>query len=213
MKYLSIFAATAVFSATLAHSSTIAERAVLNGPCTGKDNAPGVCVATSECSSFHGTFISNACPGTPDNIKCCTKALCSDHGSCRWTSSCTGRTVSNQCPGPSSFKCCIPKTGSPDVFLPPDLPPVGACKAKAVKGAAAIVKGNQGKVRQIYCTRKCPCGEDPSDHCCGMATDMMCSSAGGVRASHPAAPENAKFVFSQNIFRSKQSPANRLLSG
>lgn len=194
MKYFSILTATAVFSASLVHSSAIAERAVLDGPCTGKGNAPGVCVATSKCSSSGGTFISNACPGTPNDVKCCTKTQCSSNGNCRWTSSCNGSTVSNQCPGPASFVCCVPQATSGAGYPPPALPLVGACKAKAVSGAGIIVKGNPGKVRQIYCTRKCECGKDPSDHCCGMATDMMCSSAGGVCVSHPAAPESAKFT-------------------
>lgn len=212
MKYFSFFTATAVFGATLVYSGAIAERAVLNGPCTGKDNAPGVCVVTSECSSSGGTYISNACPDTPDDVKCCTKTQCSGNGNCRWTSSCSGSTISNQCPGPASFKCCVQKATSEAGYPPPTLPLVGACKAKAVKGADIIVKGNPGKVRQIYCTRKCECGKDPSDHCCGMATDMMCSSAGGVCASHPTAPESANCFF-HVTFRSEQSPAKSLLCG
>lgn len=43
-----------------------------------------------------------------------------------------------------------------------------------------MVNGNPGKVREIYCTRDCACPGD-SDHCCGLAIDFMCSSAGGVR--------------------------------
>lgn len=80
MKYFYFFIAAAIFSATIVYSSAISERAVLNVPCTGKDNAPGVYVTTSKCSSSGGTFISNACPGTPNDIKCCTKTLCSGNG-------------------------------------------------------------------------------------------------------------------------------------
>lgn len=42
-----------------------------------------------------------------------------------------------------------------------------------------MVNANPGDVRQIYCTRDCAC-PGTSDHCCGLAIDFMCSSAGGV---------------------------------
>src|ERR1700753_2221245 len=82
----------------------------INDPCTGANNAAGVCINTSQCTSGGGKFISNACPGTPDNIKCCSKPVCGTAGSCRWTSQCAsgGTTLSGLCPGPSSFKCCYP---------------------------------------------------------------------------------------------------------
>lgn len=45
-----------------------------------------------------------------------------------------------------------------------------------------VVAAWKGRVREVYCTRDCECGSDPdaSDHCCGKATDLMCSDAGSV---------------------------------
>lgn len=188
MLFYPIAFAAAYFGVSIVHASAILERAALNGPCTGKNNAPGVCIPTAKCSSGGGEFISNRCPGTPNNVKCCTKASCGGGGNCRFTSDCTGNTLANQCPGPANFKCCVPKAGGggggggSGNYPTPSFPAVGACKAKAVDGARKIVAGNPGAVRQIYCTRACACGSG-SDHCCGLATDMMCSSAGGVSSS------------------------------
>ncbi|KAI6298482.1 hypothetical protein MCOR29_002916 [Pyricularia oryzae] len=50
---------------------------------------------------------------------------------------------------------------------------------KTIDGAGRIVEAWPGRIRQIYCARDCRCGEG-SDHCCGKATDMMCSEAGGA---------------------------------
>lgn len=182
MHCLSIFFVTTLFGFSTVNANVIAERAVLNGQCTGKGSAPGVCIATKKCTSKGGTFITGACPGLANDIKCCTKPACGSGGNCRWTSQCSGTTVSNLCPGPAGFKCCVPSTspaGPAGTYPKPAFPKVGACKKKAVDGAKKIVAGNPGKVRQIYCTRDCAC-PGTSDHCCGLATDMMCSSAGGV---------------------------------
>lgn len=85
-------------------------RASLNGACTGSGGAPGVCIATSSCTKGGGTYINNACPGTPSDIKCCTKTSCGSGGNCRFASQCsTGNIVANLCPGPTDFKCCQPK--------------------------------------------------------------------------------------------------------
>ncbi|KAG8754961.1 hypothetical protein FRC14_004484 [Serendipita sp. 396] len=156
----------------------------VNGKCTGKNGAPGVCIATAKCTSGGGTYISNACPGTPDDIKCCTKPSCGSGGNCRWTSQCTtGNIANNLCPGPNDFKCCLPKDTSDNTSYPtPSFPSVGACKKRSVDGAKKIVAANPGKVRQIYCTRDCSCPGD-SDHCCGLAVDLMCSKAGGVKTT------------------------------
>lgn len=93
--------------------SALAPRSSVNGPCTGAGGAPGVCISTSSCSSGGGSFISNACPGTADNIKCCVKPKCASGGSCKWASQCGGTTQSGLCPGPSNFKCCTPKSTTP----------------------------------------------------------------------------------------------------
>lgn len=159
-------------------ANVIAERAVVNGPCTGYGGAPGVCIPTAECTSGGGRHILNACPGTPDDVRCCTKASCGSGGNCRWVSQCSTSTLGGLCPGPADFKCCVP-AGTSGGYPPPAIPPVGACRAPAVSGAQKVVNGNPGKVREIYCTRACAC-PGTSDHCCGLAIDFMCSSAGGV---------------------------------
>lgn len=113
----------------------------------------------------------------------CTKTTCGDGGNCRWTSQCSGTTQSNLCPGPADFKCCLP--GGSGTYPDPKIPSVGSCKATAVAGAKTIVNHFPGKVREIGCIRDCSC-PGTSDHCCGMATDMMCSDKAGV--SHSEAP-------------------------
>lgn len=163
-----------------AHALQPVKRAVVDGPCTGSGGAPGVCIPTAKCTAGGGTHILNACPGTPDDIRCCTKTSCGSGGNCRFTSSCSGSTLTGLCPGPDDFKCCVPGTSpAPGGYPTPSIPSVGACKANAVNGAKKVVNGNPGAVRQIYCTRDCSC-PGTSDHCCGLAIDFMCSSAGGV---------------------------------
>lgn len=86
-----------------------ASPAAVDGRCTGANDVPGVCIATASCKENGGQYISGACPGTPDDIKCCTKSKCGTTGiGCKWTSDCTGSALSGLCPGPSGFKCCFP---------------------------------------------------------------------------------------------------------
>ncbi|EXJ55516.1 hypothetical protein A1O7_08444 [Cladophialophora yegresii CBS 114405] len=157
-------------------SSLLLARSEVNGACTGSGGAPGVCISTSSCISAGGKYISGACPGTPEDIKCCNKTACGtgNKGNCRFTSSCSsGNTETNQCPGPANFKCCMPAGSGPQ------LPSTSSgCKQKAIDGAKAIVNAFPGKVKEIGCIRNC---DDPSssDHCTGMATDMMVTEAGG----------------------------------
>jgi len=104
-----------ILSTTLANpiDAPVAPRSIVNDPCTGAGAAPGVCISTSSCSSAGGIYVSGACPGTPADIKCCTKTPCGVGGNCRFTSQCpTGNIASNMCPGPSSFKCCLPRPGT-----------------------------------------------------------------------------------------------------
>ncbi|KAL1596545.1 hypothetical protein SLS60_009193 [Paraconiothyrium brasiliense] len=111
--------------------SALAPRSSVNGPCTGSGGAPGVCISTSSCSSGGGSFISNACPGTADNIKCCVKPKCASGGSCKWTSQCSGTTQSGLCPGPANFKCCTP-SGSGGSGNLPGLTSVQTRNARAI---------------------------------------------------------------------------------
>ncbi|EFQ97389.1 hypothetical protein MGYG_00429 [Nannizzia gypsea CBS 118893] len=157
------------------------QAAKINGPCTGGGGAPGTCISTSSCTRAGGKYISNACPGLPADIKCCSKTSCGNGGNCRFVSTCsTGNTQAGLCPGPTNFQCCLPKGTGGGTFPPPKFPAVGRCKKTAVDGAKKIVAANPGKVREIFCIRDCPCPSN-SEHCCGLATDMMCTSAGGKR--------------------------------
>ncbi|KAJ9656580.1 hypothetical protein H2201_008492 [Coniosporium apollinis] len=156
-----------------------AVRAAVNEPCYGAGGAPGVCISTSTCSSAGGTSIVGACPRDADNIRCCTKPNCpAAPDNCRWTSDCAGSSVSNLCPGPADFQCCQSSANGYGGYARPSIPPVGACRQVAVNGARRIVDAFPGRVRQVFCIRDCACGSG-SDHCCGKATDMMCSDRGG----------------------------------
>lgn len=156
--------------------------ATVNEPCYGPSGAEGVCLTTSACSSGGGSAINGACPWDAADVKCCSKTTCGSGSpqNCRWTSDCTGTTVANQCPGPAGFKCCSAGGTGFGGYAAPVIPGVGGCKQVAVDGAKKIVAAWPGRIRQIYCTRDCTCGVDDSDHCCGKATDMMCSDAGGT---------------------------------
>lgn len=189
----SLFLLSAVFS--IVSTSTIpqlAPRSELNGPCNGANSVPGICVPTESCTRDGGSFISNACPGTPENIKCCTKPKCGpeNSGTCSFVSSCaSGITERNFCPGPADFRCCMPSNGGMgsggvvSVALKtgpqPELPTDSGCKRVAVQGAKTIIDAFPGQVKEIGCTRKCA---DPgsSDHCQGMATDMMVNLSGVI---------------------------------
>ena len=74
-------------------------QAALNGPCT-VGSTPGVCITTATCSSGGGTSASGYCPNDPADVKCCTKAACGNGGNCRFTSQCSGVTVSSMSPPP-----------------------------------------------------------------------------------------------------------------
>ena len=144
--------------------------------------ATGVCISSSSCSDNGGTSISGACPGDAADIKCCTKASCSngDAGNCRWQSDCAGESVSGQCPGPAQMQCCSSGDAGFGGYEQPSLPAVNAaCKQVSVDGASAIIEKFPGRVREIFCARDCEC-KSGSEHCCGLAVDMMCADGGGV---------------------------------
>ncbi|EXL66485.1 hypothetical protein FOPG_17337 [Fusarium oxysporum f. sp. conglutinans race 2 54008] len=152
-----------------------------NEPCYGPGGSAGVCVTTAHCTSTGGTFINGACPWDTANVKCCSKPRCRNgpSGNCRWASDCAGSSSpSNLCPGPAAFKCCN-SSAPPGGYPPPRIPTVGACKKVAVDGAKKIVAKFPGRVREIGCKWGCPCTPD-RDHCCGKATDIMCSDSLGA---------------------------------
>ena len=69
--HLPIILTLTILSSVLANPiDPLSPRATANGPCTGANAAPGVCISTSSCSAGGGSYISNACPSTPANIKC-----------------------------------------------------------------------------------------------------------------------------------------------
>ncbi|KAF2251618.1 hypothetical protein BU26DRAFT_602161 [Trematosphaeria pertusa] len=155
-------------------------KAAVDEPCYGANGVAGVCLSSSACSASGGTSISGACPADPADVKCCSKPSCgSSPGNCRWSSDCAGSSLSNLCPGPGGFKCCQSSAQGFGGYAAPAIPAVGSCTQTAVDGAKKIVAAFPGRVRQVYCIRDCACGSG-SDHCCGKATDMMCSDAGGT---------------------------------
>lgn len=52
----------------------------VNGQCAGVAQGvyqqDGICITISECDSYHGSYIDNGCPGTPDDVKCCVIGHC-----------------------------------------------------------------------------------------------------------------------------------------
>lgn len=111
--HLSIFVCLLFCSVTI-NAHNLYPRSTLNGPCTQGNGQDGVCIAKSSCNDDGGNWVDNACPGLPENIKCCTKATCqkaSRSGDCRWSKNCGAGhdTLPGLCPGPSTFKCCVPK--------------------------------------------------------------------------------------------------------
>lgn len=209
MHLLAFFSATTLLAASAVHAGALVPRAELNGPCTGSGGAPGVCIGTASCSSTGGVSVVGACPGTPNDVQCCTKTSCGTNGNCRFANQCSsGNTLTGQCPGPAEFNCCLPGPsgggggggGNVGPYPPPVIPALNPCKQTAVDGASKIVEAHPGMVREIGCKRPCDC-PGTSDHCCGMATDMMNSDAAGVSPifqSSPAAPGKHAPHFQRN---------------
>ena len=161
-------------------ASVIARRAVENGPCTGSSSTPGVCIQQPHARPLGGTIstmLATLYPITSNAVP-------------RSSAACEGVVVSPRiavqapltelCPGPACFKCCVPGGeggGSSGPYPTPAYPAVVACKGPA----SFSCRESGAKVREIYCTRDCSC-PGTSDHCCGLAIDFMCTSAGAVSA-------------------------------
>ncbi|KAH6619983.1 hypothetical protein C7974DRAFT_224281 [Boeremia exigua] len=101
-----------ILSIVTVNASTAHPRSTINGRCTGKDGRTGVCISRSSCDGTGEIWIHDACPGTPEDIKCCTKPSCQQagrSGDCRWSDRCGSgfETLIGLCPGPSAFKCCV----------------------------------------------------------------------------------------------------------
>lgn len=100
-------------------------------------------------------------------------------GNCRWTSDCASKSFGTVCPGPNQFMCC---TSNAPGFggYPTTITHFTGCSQVVVDIAGRIIKHFPGRIRELYCYRNCKC--DPNsdhDHCCGKATDLMCSDSGG----------------------------------
>jgi len=170
-----------ISSLALAFLTIQAATAALNEPCYGASGVAGVCVKESTCTSSNGTTIANACPLDPSDVKCCSKPKCgASPGNCRWTSDCAGESLSNQCPGPGSFKCCQSAAEGFGGYTAPRAPTAADnCEKVAIEGAKWVVAQFDGRVKSTGCYRpSCDCAT--SDHCCGKAIDFMCSDDGGV---------------------------------
>lgn len=127
--------------------SAMVVHAALNGPCSVANGTPGVCVSTASCSSSGGTSHTGFCPNDPADIKCCVKPVCGNGGSCMNVNNCeSGNTVSGLCPGPSNFKCCLPKTAPGPKTNPPKNCPPSAVNAATV----SMIKGFEGFVNKPY---------------------------------------------------------------
>lgn len=187
----------------------VVPRSEVNGPCTGSGGAPGVCIATADCTKGGGSFVSNKCPGTPEDIKCCTKTACGtdNKGICRFVSSCaSGNTETNKCSGPTDFRCCMPGSGNGN-YPPPGLPTTSqGCKQTAIDGAKKIVSAFPGKIIEIGCKRNCA---DPSssDHCTGMANDLMVAKYGVSRLPVSATVVQQIDVYSPRQMLGSPSPS------
>jgi hypothetical protein len=69
----------------------------------------GVCVSESNSCCPGGSWSSGYCSGSSD-ILCCTLPNCttpSGEGTCKSTSTCSGKSVSGYCQGPSDITCCV----------------------------------------------------------------------------------------------------------
>ncbi|KAK4043308.1 hypothetical protein C8A01DRAFT_32628 [Parachaetomium inaequale] len=72
----------------------------------------GTCQSNSWCDNNDGQRpVRGACPNDPSNVMCCIYPLC-NNGICMSTSDSfcgqlDGGFVSNRCPGPTSYKCCV----------------------------------------------------------------------------------------------------------
>lgn len=77
--------------------------ATVNGHCSGKATGDydtyGICITTSNCNSYGGSYISGGCPNDVANVKCCLVGLggsldenpCGGSSYCSWNDlSCVG---------------------------------------------------------------------------------------------------------------------------
>jgi hypothetical protein len=127
------------------------------GQCTGRS---GICIDTGTCTSYGGTYSSGNCPGDPEDVKCCDNIPCKSSdgrtGTCSFT--CSGDTVSGQCPGGSDFTCCL--GSSEGDYYGPCYGGGGACiNIDTVSCETSYVSGKYPRGTSIKC---CVAGDKPS---------------------------------------------------
>ncbi|KAH7082576.1 hypothetical protein BKA63DRAFT_134421 [Paraphoma chrysanthemicola] len=174
------FTITSLLATLLATQGVLA---ALNEPCYGPNSVAGVCVKKSDCTASGGTTIDGGCPSDPADVKCCSKPKCgASPGNCRWVSDCAGESISNQCPGPGTFKCCQSAAQGFGGYKDPGAITDSKCDAVSKNGAKWVVNQFPGRIKSLGCFRpNCDCAK--SDHCCGEAIDFMCSDAGSAPTS------------------------------
>ena len=123
--------------------------AATNGKCSGRT---GICIDSSKCSNYGGKTYSGKCPSDPNNIKCCDNIPCKGSdgrtGTCSF--SCSGDTVTGQCPGGTDFKCCIGGGGGGDDDY------YGPCRG----GGGACINSDTVTCETSFVTGKCPGGNN-----------------------------------------------------
>ena len=86
-----------------AAAAELLEARAVNGHCSGTASGTyltyGICITTSTCNSYSGSYISGGCPNDPNNVRCCVIGLadsvatnpCGGASWCGWTSlTCSG---------------------------------------------------------------------------------------------------------------------------
>lgn len=85
-----------------AAAAELLQARALNGHCSGTATgyylSTGICVTTTTCNAYDGSYISGGCPNDANNIKCCQIGLidttvnpCGGSSYCEWTDlSCAG---------------------------------------------------------------------------------------------------------------------------
>ena len=78
---------------------TALTQASVNGPCSNGGDPNGICISTSECASYGGSSDPGVpgaytCPGTPNDVQCCSilnNCLGFDTDTlCTWNNECSG---------------------------------------------------------------------------------------------------------------------------
>ncbi|KAK0629401.1 hypothetical protein B0T17DRAFT_589194 [Bombardia bombarda] len=106
--------------------------------------------------------VNEPCYGSANQAGVCiTSTACTSSGG--------GLTISGACPADTADVSCAAASPAPLALV----------SRVSIDGADTVVAAFPGRIREIFCTRDCDC-PGTSDHCCGKATDLMCSDAGGT---------------------------------